>query len=111
MIVGKFGYHGLTFGVVNGVESVIRSPGINNAADEIPAWEICVISATKQSRDPFSKGSDSGSALWDLTGRVMGMMTGGLGDSETSVVDTTYVNSIERILQDLEDSGIKATLA
>ncbi|ROT42951.1 hypothetical protein SODALDRAFT_347798 [Sodiomyces alkalinus F11] len=109
-VVGKFGVHGLTFGFVNGVKSVIRKRQIHNVVDEHVAWEICVVSTDRVNSSAFSRGSDSGSAIWDLKSRVLGMITAGLGDPATSIMDTTYATSMERILQDLEASGIKATL-
>lgn len=119
-IVGKVGAKtGLTFGIVNEVKSVTRSLELKEKSQKSEAWEICVINPVTAStrsegrtQTVFSATSDSGAAVWDLDGRVLGILGGGLGQSEEDGgrADTTYVTSIDRIIQDLATSGITATL-
>ena len=117
--VGKLGAaSGLTFGVVNNLKSLVRHPhfvdnDVVNVKD-VPTWEICVVNPMQKQAGPvashqlaFARGSDSGAAVWDMTGRAVGILTGGVGGE---LVDTTYVTSLERILDDMKSSGIKARI-
>ncbi|KAI9155750.1 hypothetical protein HJFPF1_08339 [Paramyrothecium foliicola] len=98
LMVGKFGMKsGLTFGFSNGVKSVIRRrPGGNEVDSEewyIVGWKS----------HAFSDNGDSGSAVWDMTGRVAGLITSGLGNGLTP--DVTYATTMSRLLEDFEAEG------
>lgn len=60
----------LTFGRTNEIMAVARVP----ATTPTLAWEHIIIGRT-----PFSKGGDSGSAVVDLEGKFLGMVTSGYG--------------------------------
>lgn len=114
-ILGKFGaLTGLTFGVLNEVKSVTRRIVTKNIVQKVLAWEFCVVNSFVPEdggrQAPFSEGRDSGSAVWDLEGRVFGMVTAGTQPGVDGPLDTTYVTSMERILRDMEASGLHATL-
>lgn len=111
-IVGKFGgMSDLTFGIMNGVKSVTRHLS-TNIRQGVPTWEICVINPFRPKTSPqhaFSVPRDSGSAVWDLDGRILGIVSAGVG-ADKELLDTTYVTCMDRILRDMEDSGIQATI-
>jgi hypothetical protein len=93
LIVGKRGRtSGITWGTANEVKSVTRiSPALNSK-------ELCVLSSICQ---PFSEEGDSGSIIFDLRGRVVGIMSAGTG--LTDRVDTTYVTPIDWLLSDIKE--------
>lgn len=117
-VVGKFGaVSGLTFGIINEVKSITRHPITKNVTQNVPSWEVCVVGIAEPSRtspgppQAFSQPRDSGSAVWDLDGRILGIVTAGnQGDAKRGDMDVTYVTCMERILRDLEASGIQATI-
>ncbi|KAL2760151.1 hypothetical protein ACRALDRAFT_205838 [Sodiomyces alcalophilus JCM 7366] len=82
-IVGKYGGESdLTFGIMNDVKSVTRHLSTN-----IPTWEICVIIVFHPETGPqqaFSLPSDSGTAVWDLDGRIVGIVSAGVGKDKES---------------------------
>lgn len=113
MIVGKFGAAtGLTFGTVNKVKSVTRLPTVIGRV--MVTWEICVVGPVhepginKGIPTCFSIAGDSGSAVWDLKGRVLGLLASRL--EQEGVPDTSYITSLDRIIRDLEAEGAKVTL-
>lgn len=90
---------GLTTGIANMVTSVTRRP----YQDQVFfSEEWCVIG---NNNAPFSKKGDSGSAVFDLQGRVGGMLTGGIGDKLKGIPDTTYVTPIKWLLEDAKVYG------
>ncbi|RYO83609.1 hypothetical protein DL766_006462 [Monosporascus sp. MC13-8B] len=135
MVVGKRGARtGLTFGVKNEIEAVIRSPGCG--LDDQLTWEMLIIPA--EGYEKFSDGGDSGSSVFDLEGRVVGLVTGSTheprfkdgkrkkhpgddtspdtaeeGDAtelstEVDRTDITFASPIQWVLDDIEDfTGMK----
>jgi hypothetical protein len=68
--VGKWGMKtGLMFGTKSNIEAVIRYPSKRRDAY---AWEMLIILHSEQ----FSPVGDSGSSVFDLEGRVVGLVTG-----------------------------------
>ena len=76
---------GLTFGVVNEIEAVVRFPAPGGS--ETLAWEALVI---PMGDEPFSKGGDSGSCVFDVHGRIVRMVTGGVEYGELSRCGQVY---------------------
>ncbi|KAK1639809.1 hypothetical protein BDP81DRAFT_391866 [Colletotrichum phormii] len=115
LIVGKVGRtSGHTWGVINTVKSVIRritlADQASNASEHLVS-EICVVGAKEHTA--FSRVGDSGACVWDATGRVAGMLVGGLGadDEGSSGIDVTYITPISWILGDMEKFGLDVTIA
>lgn len=52
-------------------------------------------------RTPFSRAGDSGSCIWDMAGRVAGILTSGTGAEDEEINDTTYATPIEWLLKDI----------
>lgn len=80
--VGKRGRtSGLTFGLVGEIEAILRTP---IAAEETKiSWAYLVVAYTTDIESmtgqwaPFSKPGDSGSCVFDHSGRVVGILDGG----------------------------------
>ncbi|KAI1270908.1 hypothetical protein F5Y07DRAFT_393159 [Xylaria sp. FL0933] len=71
--VGKRGSKtGLTFGIKSGVEAVIRHPSVGS--EDVYAWEMLIV--PEEAYNVFSARGDSGAAIFDTTGRVVGLVTG-----------------------------------
>ncbi|RYP70133.1 hypothetical protein DL771_005645 [Monosporascus sp. 5C6A] len=135
IMVGKRGARtGLTFGVKNKIEAVIRSPGCG--LDDQLAWEILTVPT--EGYEKFSDGGDSGSSVFDFRGRIVGLVTGSTHEprfkdgkrkkhpgDDTSPdtaeevnatalgakfdgTDITFVSPIQWVLDDIEDfTGMK----
>ncbi|RYP91918.1 hypothetical protein DL770_001978 [Monosporascus sp. CRB-9-2] len=135
IVVGKRGARtGLTFGVKNEIEAVIRSPGCG--LDDQLTWELLIVPT--KGYEKFSDGGDSGSSVFDLEGRVVGLVTGSTheprfkdgkrkkhpGDdtspdtaeevdatalgTKVDGTDITFVSPIQWVLDDIEDfTGMK----
>lgn len=76
--VGKRGMKiGLTFSVVGEIEAVLRTP-IAGGEDKI-SWAYLIVSydRVKNPHEGFSKSGDSGSCVFDLSGRVVGIVDAG----------------------------------
>ncbi|KAI0553360.1 hypothetical protein F4679DRAFT_580580 [Xylaria curta] len=72
-IVGKRGSRtGLTFGTKSGIEAVIRHPSADG--EDVYAWEMLIVPEPKYEK--FSDRGDSGAAIFDSRGRVIGLVTG-----------------------------------
>lgn len=52
-------------------------------------------------RTPFSRAGDSGSCIWDMAGRVAGILTSGTGAGDEEINDITYATPIEWLLKDI----------
>ncbi|KAF4416413.1 hypothetical protein F53441_14547 [Fusarium austroafricanum] len=109
MIVGKFGRSsGLTFGLVNEVKSVQRTFAGNEWSEE---W--CIVGHRRkkvdQTRTDFTKRGDSGSCIFDLKGRIAGMVTGGR-ETGAGVHDITYATPIDWLLDDIRSYGFEVEL-
>jgi hypothetical protein len=94
LIVGKSGRSsGVTWGTANEVMSVTRkSPAAVNSKE----W--CVLSSIS---NPFSEEGDSGSVIFDLRGRIGGIMSSGTGLTDS--IDTTYVTPMDWLLGDINE--------
>src|SRR5437764_13731041 len=85
LIVGKRGKRtGVTWGCGNELKSCVRDEDTKEISME---W--CVVSGIARAFAPFSDPGDSGSAVFDVIGRVAGILTGGAGLTPTT--DVTYV--------------------
>jgi len=82
---------GLTWGRANEVKSVTRTDS------EVISIQWCVVRLFKRA---FSEKGDSGSVVFDLEGRIGGIMTAGTGLTER--VDTTYVTPMVWLLSDIK---------
>jgi hypothetical protein len=84
---------GVTWGTANEILSVTgRCPAV------VVSKELCVTSSISK---PFSDKGDSGSVLFDLKGRIVGIMSSGIGLTESS--DTTYATSMDWLLSDINE--------
>ncbi|ERS97393.1 hypothetical protein HMPREF1624_05560 [Sporothrix schenckii ATCC 58251] len=99
---------GLTVGVALDMRSVCRQ-SIGTEMVESFEWLVVHISAKRfDARWPlenvFSSEGDSGAAVFDLQGRVAGMITGGTARSERAVtgMDFTYITPMAHLLADIE---------
>jgi hypothetical protein len=94
LIVGKSGRStGVTWSTANEVMSVTRkSPAAVNSKE----W--CVLSSISR---PFSEKGDSGSVIFDLRGRVGGIMSSGTGTTDR--LDTTYATPMDWLLSDINE--------
>lgn len=99
ILVGKQGAKtGVTWGWSNSARSITRHP---SGREELISEEWCIV-PVHDSR-AFSQPGDSGSCVWDLDGRIGGILTGGSGNGVT--VDVTYATPMERIMQDIKACG------
>lgn len=57
---------------------------------------------TLDKRNFFSQKGDSGSAIFDLDGRVGGILDAGSG-SNCATLDLTYITPMEWIIKDIEE--------
>lgn len=107
--------HGSTTGLSVGVANEAKSVKRNTIGDLIfESEEWCILGAKWRSgsgRGLFSEGGDSGSCLWDMEGRIGGMLTSGL-DGGNGCLDVSYATPIEWLLADIrEQSGLDVELA
>jgi hypothetical protein len=94
LIVGKSGRSsGVTWGTANEVMSVTRkTPAAVNSKE----W--CMLSSISK---PFSEAGDSGSVIFDLRGRIGGIMSSGMGLTDS--LDTTYATPMDWLLSDIKE--------
>lgn len=72
--VGKRGSRtGLTYGVMSSIEAVVRRP---TYMTHHFAWEILIVPFGDNDDRVFSKPGDSGSSIFDASGKVIGLVTG-----------------------------------
>jgi hypothetical protein len=83
----------VTWGKANEVTSVRRTD------PDVVSKEWCVVGLRRS--QPFSEKGDSGSVVFDLEGRIGGIMTSGAGWNET--LDTTYVTPMVWLLSDIKE--------
>ncbi|RGP62274.1 hypothetical protein FLONG3_10280 [Fusarium longipes] len=109
-LVAKFGRSsGLTAGVRNEVKSVKRTI---DGAHELISDEWCTMGAKTMgdnSRLPFSTKGDSGSCIFDMEGRIAGLLTSGKGPG--GAYDLAYVTPMEWLLHDIRSFGYQVYLA
>jgi hypothetical protein len=110
LIVIKYGCKsGLTFGLSNGIRSIVRRPAGPGPAGAMVSNEWCIIGVNSQI--PFSKGGDSGACVFDLTGRIGGIMTAGLKkENNPDGVDVTYATPMQWLLDDIKRQGYDVKL-
>ncbi|CAG9936793.1 unnamed protein product [Clonostachys rosea f. rosea IK726] len=101
LIVAKFGHTtDLTVGVSNPIKSVTREVITGKV---VISEEWCIVGRkqdeNKKGRLGFSAGGDSGSCIWDMSGRIAGILTG--GPTNRGINDVTYATPIEWILDDI----------
>ncbi|KAI3529412.1 hypothetical protein CSPX01_15535 [Colletotrichum filicis] len=119
LLVGKYGSGSqATVGVFNQVKSVRRQ--LAKSSEHFQSKEFCVISANASVdvQACFSVEGDSGSVVFDVDGRVVGIITAGVtrtkileGSDDYDLdraVDVTYVYPMEYILEDLKSCGLEA---
>ncbi|GAB1318438.1 hypothetical protein MFIFM68171_08648 [Madurella fahalii] len=98
LMVGKQGRTTeMTWGVSNEIRSVIRI-NVDGRCYNILQWVIVSMNDRF-----FCRPGDSGSAIWDLNGRIGGIIDGGSG-GQTGKVDLTYATPISWILEHIEQN-------
>jgi hypothetical protein len=105
LIVGKRGgASDVTWGFLNGIKSILWHD------DNTRSMEGCVVATAKNSA--FSSEGDSGSAVFDLTGRVVGIIVGGVrGLCGRDSMDVTYVTPMAWLQKDMKDFGYGVEIA
>jgi hypothetical protein len=94
LIVEKRGRStGVTWGTANEVMSVTRDSPV-----AVTSKEWCVLSSISK---PFSQKGDSGSVVFDLKGRIAGIMSSGMGITDST--DTTYMTPMDWLLSDIKE--------
>ncbi|KAK2006682.1 hypothetical protein LZ32DRAFT_611027 [Colletotrichum eremochloae] len=111
-IVGMRGRtSGLSFGIVNQVKSVIRRTVKDGRT--FFSKECCIV-AHRNNHGSFTKPGDSGAYIFDLKGRAVGMVTGGITREDVlqgeeyyyQAMDVTYATPMEWILEDMKACGL-----
>lgn len=103
-----------TMGLANGVKSVTRRLG-PDAETSFISEEWCIV-GTREMEPPkstkaFSYKGDSGSCVWDLKGRIGGLITSGNGSGHhDGQLDVTYVTPMERLMKDVRERGFNISL-
>lgn len=101
---------GFTVGLATGIKSLTRQP-IDGYEFQSEEW--CIIGQKRDQqgrRVDFSWNGDSGSCVWDLEGRVGGMLTGGNGSGSTGAFDISYATPMEWLLDDIKAHGYDVEL-
>ncbi|KAJ4268696.1 hypothetical protein NW762_002763 [Fusarium torreyae] len=103
---------GLTFGLANEAKSIIRRPCEEEGAEQFTSEEWCImgIKRWRIERTEFSDKGDSGSCVWDMHGRAVGMVASGKKARDDGKQDTTYVTPIEWLLKGIRDYGFDVEL-
>lgn len=103
---------GLTAGIALDIQSVTRNYMEHGIPEAISyEWAIQHVNAKSKDRSypggisQFSDGGDSGSVIFDLTGRIGGLLTGGTGKAERfmRLHDLTYATPMVYVLRDVEE--------
>ena len=106
--VGKRGgATGMTWGCCNELKSVLLEE------DNTWSMEWCVVPGIMHRRcRTFSEPGDSGSAVFDVSGRVVGIIhAGAAGPGMRPSLDTTYVTSMEWLQEDMKTCGYSVEIA
>jgi hypothetical protein len=85
---------GVTFGRATGIESFVR-----DYRDNSTSMEIAILSYTCDDA-AFSAAGDSGSVVADANNRIVGMITGGAGLTDST--DITYVTPYHFIIDSVK---------
>ncbi|KAI5860563.1 hypothetical protein GGS23DRAFT_228973 [Durotheca rogersii] len=109
ILVVKHGhFSGFTTGISNQVKSVVRWP-YRDLTFESEEW--CVLgSGLTFSQTAFSSRGDSESCMFDLQGRIGGMLVGGSQSQGGGCYDVTYVTPMEWLLEDIRRHGYDVEL-
>ncbi|KAF5648607.1 hypothetical protein F52700_923 [Fusarium sp. NRRL 52700] len=110
LVVVKFGCSsGVTFGHSNSIRSVTRQPDGLETNEKMVSQNWCIVGVEK--KVPFSEGGDSGACVFDLRGRIGGLVMAGLGATENPEgFDVTYATPMEWILDDIARHGYDVEL-
>ncbi|KAJ9414973.1 hypothetical protein QL093DRAFT_2105520 [Fusarium oxysporum] len=96
---------GFTIGRANGVHSVLRHAF--EIAEEVISSEWCIVGLG----NAFSDRGDSGAVVFDLEGRVGGMITAGLRKQDNADgFDVTYATPMQWLLDDIKRHGYDVEL-
>ncbi|KAH8666572.1 hypothetical protein BX600DRAFT_435971 [Xylariales sp. PMI_506] len=82
--VGKYGRTtGLTFGIVGEIEAVLRRPLPGKG--EVISWALLIVSPSRKEYpgEAFSASGDSGSCIFDMFGKAVGILDAGQAYSES----------------------------
>ncbi|KAK7432258.1 hypothetical protein QQZ08_001203 [Neonectria magnoliae] len=111
IMVAKFGSTSfLTVGFANTVKSLTRVPLPNL---KVISEEWCIIGRKNKrgpGREAFSLAGDSGACVWDVQGRIGGIMAAGGGNRDMGAHDVTYATPIEWLLDDIKGHGFDVEL-
>ncbi|KAH7313811.1 hypothetical protein B0I35DRAFT_480466 [Stachybotrys elegans] len=105
LMVGKVGgSSGLSFGQCNKLKSVARH---TNDSGDFTSTELCIVGKSNRGDREcgvpfFSRKGDSGSAVWTTDGRLLGMITSGVGVGQARF-DTTYATPFVWLLEDMRN--------
>lgn len=98
----------LTTGISNRIKSLTRWPCPGGGEYRSEEW--CIVGHGRgDDRVAFSADGDSGSCVFDIQGRVGGMLTGGLGREDFGH-DVSYVTPMEWLLEDIRRHGYDVEL-
>jgi hypothetical protein len=75
----------MTFGVTNEIKAVIRTPVAGGG--RLPAWEWIVVVPKISEQSAFSQPGDSGAAVFDFEGRVIGFLGSGFCHGREDTID------------------------
>ena len=90
---------GLRYGITNEIEAVRRTPF--GREEPLVSLHLLVVDFVG---GHFAEPGDSGSSVFDCTGRVMGIVDGGdVNTGENSSPDVTFVTPIQWILEDMRE--------
>ncbi|KPM35740.1 hypothetical protein AK830_g10829 [Neonectria ditissima] len=110
IMVAKFGAKSkFTVGFTNSIKSVTRRP-LSNLHLVVEEW--CIIGRKHRNglgRENFTQPGDSGACVWDVQGRIGGIVTGGGGNADMGY-DVTYATPIEWLLDDFKEFGLDVEL-
>ncbi|KAK6225732.1 hypothetical protein QIS74_01779 [Colletotrichum tabaci] len=105
---------GVTFGEVNQAKSVVRR--VSHDGTPLISREVGVVAEERPKCDPFARKGDSGACVFDLEGRAVGMVSGGIKREKVLKedhdyihdlpADVTYFTPMESILADMKACGL-----
>ncbi|KAI0532351.1 hypothetical protein GGR58DRAFT_517784 [Xylaria digitata] len=101
---------GLTVGTKSGIEAVVRQPSKDLAGD-VYSWELLIVPENGANR--FSAKGDSGAAIFNTNGCVVGIVTASNGVTDETPAsemaklpegtDITFAAPIKWVLDDIQD--------
>ncbi|KFA77268.1 hypothetical protein S40288_01254 [Stachybotrys chartarum IBT 40288] len=111
LVVGKVGPEShLTLGIANPAKSLVRHSAFPSDTTVISEeWAILGGVESRRARNVvFARAEDVGAVVWDMKGRVCGMIN---SSNDIGGRDVTYATPIGRILGDIEARGFSVDLA